>query len=324
MNVIRSATMTLVLLATVGSAQEEPPAGARKGEEDHVLARVGKIPITTNDVQRLAQQTLRRWLTASEVDQRLMRFFARELVTRELARQALQKSKWGATWEEAMLECRRRQEMLEKSGQALSDYLKEIGVDKEAWEREVHWRLAWKRYLKHFATEENLKRFFDQRRRHFDGTRRHVAHILLRPASQAKKDIEEARREAKRLREQIERGEWTFEEAARRFSQSPSGKQGGDIGWIERRQPMPESFSRAAFDLPVGQISQPVTTRFGIHLIRVLEEKPGSLTWQDVREDLEKAIRSYLLEWLAERQRKEVKVEWLDAAVKEDGQVHGR
>ena len=57
-----------------------------------------------------------------------------------------------------------------------------------------------------------------------------------------------------------------FEDLALRFSQCPSSRQGGDLGFFSARQ-MVEPFSEVAFGLKVGQISSPVRTQFGYHLI---------------------------------------------------------
>ena len=105
--------------------------------------------------------------------------------------------------------------------------------------------------------------------------------------------------------------EISFADAAREHSQSPSAESGGDIGWITRHETMPEAFSSAAFGLQVGQISQPVETKYGVHLIRCLEEKAGKITWQEVRKPLREAVIQYLFRWCADQERKHVKVKIL-------------
>jgi parvulin-like peptidyl-prolyl isomerase len=103
--------------------------------------------------------------------------------------------------------------------------------------------------------------------------------------------------------------ELTFGEAAKRFSSGPSRDAGGEIGWISRREPMPEPFSRAAFALSINQVSEPVETTFGWHLICCLEIKPGQKRWTDVRPELELAATEYLFNWIADQQRPKAKVE---------------
>ena len=96
-------------------------------------------------------------------------------------------------------------------------------------------------------------------------------------------------------------------------SAAPTGAKGGDIGLISRREPMPESFSKAAFALAEGEISGPVVTPFGVHLVRCLKIEPGQKRWQDVRKELSDAITLYLFTWAAERQRANARVKFTGA-----------
>ena len=68
------------------------------------------------------------------------------------------------------------------------------------------------------------------------------------------------------LLKKIEEGK-TFEELAKDFSKCPSGQQGGDLGHFSKGQ-MVKPFEEAAFALEVGEVSGPVQTQFGYHLIK--------------------------------------------------------
>jgi parvulin-like peptidyl-prolyl isomerase len=72
---------------------------------------------------------------------------------------------------------------------------------------------------------------------------------------------------AKQLKSDIEKGA-SFEEMARKHSTCPSNAKGGDLGWFGKGQ-MVKPFEEAAFSTPQNQISQPVKTQFGYHLIKV-------------------------------------------------------
>lgn len=74
--------------------------------------------------------------------------------------------------------------------------------------------------------------------------------------------------EANNLKQEIEGGA-DFGDLAKKHSQCPSGKQGGSLGTFRKGQMVPE-FDRVVFgDLPVGEVSEPVKTQFGYHLIEV-------------------------------------------------------
>jgi peptidyl-prolyl cis-trans isomerase SurA len=106
----------------------------------------------------------------------------------------------------------------------------------------------------------------------------HVRHILIRVGEG--KSEGQARQELLDIRKQIEAG-GDFAKFARTYSQDGSASQGGDLGWISPGETVPE-FERAMNSLQDGQISQPVRTEYGYHLIQVLDrrEAEGSVQQQ--------------------------------------------
>ena len=74
------------------------------------------------------------------------------------------------------------------------------------------------------------------------------------------------------LKNDIEAGKISFADAAAKYSKCPSGQRGGDLGMFGRGQ-MVKPFEDAAFTLPLNQVSEPVQTQFGYHLIIVTAAK---------------------------------------------------
>lgn len=85
-------------------------------------------------------------------------------------------------------------------------------------------------------------------------------------------DVEAAEREINRIHAMVD--EKPFEELAQQFSQCPSATNGGDLGYFQERDMVPE-FSKLAFSLEPGVVGGPVQTQFGFHLIRVKERNEG-------------------------------------------------
>jgi len=85
-------------------------------------------------------------------------------------------------------------------------------------------------------------------------------HILVKTAA-----------EAQQIKQEIDNG-GSFEYYAQMYSMCPSGKRGGDLGYFGKGQMVPE-FERAAFATPVGEVSKPVYSQFGWHLIKVIDKR---------------------------------------------------
>jgi len=77
--------------------------------------------------------------------------------------------------------------------------------------------------------------------------------------------------EAAECRKNILEGK-TFAEVAKNVSKCPSGAQGGDLGYFTRGRMVPQ-FDKVAFELPVGELSEPVQTQFGWHILTVTDRR---------------------------------------------------
>ena len=78
--------------------------------------------------------------------------------------------------------------------------------------------------------------------------------------------------EALNLYNEIKNNSMTFADAASEYSLCPSGYNGGDLGYFGRGM-MVKPFEDAAFDMEIGEISKPVQTQFGWHLIQLTDKK---------------------------------------------------
>jgi peptidyl-prolyl cis-trans isomerase SurA len=127
-------------------------------------------------------------------------------------------------------------------------------------------------------------------------------HILLRPSSQLPQDA--AVRRLTQMRQQILAGTRTFEQLARDNSEDGSAPQGGDLGWAAPGSFVPE-FEEAMNELPLNGISEPLVSRFGVHLIQVLERRDITLDPKQVREQARNILREQKFdeaygEWMRE------------------------
>lgn len=119
------------------------------------------------------------------------------------------------------------------------------------------------------VTDEEVRRAFDQEREEIQ-----VRHILIDPAEEELGgDWDAARARAEEVLERLIAGE-AFEDLAQRYSADPGSKdQGGDLGYIRRDTPFVQEFLDAAFALEVGELTGPVRSVYGYHIIQVTDRR---------------------------------------------------
>lgn len=124
-------------------------------------------------------------------------------------------------------------------------------------------------------------------------TQTRVSHILLRPGPQLSEQAAQAR--LSEFRQRIAGGQASFEALAREHSQDGSAAGGGALGWASPGMFVPE-FEQAMNRLQPGELSGPVVSRFGVHLIRVDERRTVPLAENERRERIRNVVRAQKLE----------------------------
>ncbi|MFM6990994.1 MAG: peptidylprolyl isomerase [Rhodoferax sp.] len=117
----------------------------------------------------------------------------------------------------------------------------------------------------------------------------HARHILLRLTPQLTQT--QALAQLTQLRQRILSGSTSFEAAAREFSQDGSAQQGGDLGWSTPGMFVPE-FEEALDRLKVLEIGMPMVSRFGVHLMQVLERRSVELSPAQLRDAMRAELRA--------------------------------
>lgn len=136
---------------------------------------------------------------------------------------------------------------------------------------------------------------------------RRAAHILIRlPETASLEEEAKARELLVETRRQIEAGEISFGDAARKVSQDGTRNAGGDLGWFVRGDYEP-SFEEAAFATDKGKISGPFRTPFGLHLVTVVDVRARQMA---APEDTE-AVKRQILFRLREKQIERLYKQWV-------------
>jgi peptidyl-prolyl cis-trans isomerase SurA len=124
-------------------------------------------------------------------------------------------------------------------------------------------------------------------------TQTRARHILLRPGAQLSESAAGTRLADYKRR--IQAGQADFAALAREQSQDGSAREGGDLGWVGPGQFVPE-FEDVMNSLRPGQLSDPVVSRFGVHLIQVLERRDVRLSESELRELARSQLREKKME----------------------------
>ncbi len=156
---------------------------------------------------------------------------------------------------------------------------------------------------KESLTDANMKKVYDDAAKQISGEQEvHARHILV-----------ESEDEAKKIAEELKKGA-NFAELAKKSSKDPGAADGGDLGFFTKDQMVPE-FSKVAFELEPGKISDPVKSQFGWHIIKVEEKRNRQApSFDQVKPQIEQyVVRKAQADYVT-KLREAAKVERLDQA----------
>ena len=296
------ATLIILFLFPVTKAtfaRDETPINQ---DVPKIAARVNGRPILLAKLQPAIKKADARFKKhgardgmSEETRRRLQQEELDRLIAGELLEQAGEKS-FGREIEQKVDEKIRAEQAqastADKSGKAVKR-----GTDKDEYRKQVKSRLLIDEYLakrgaKDVAVSEaELKKYYDKNSRSFmEPEKVKVSHILIKlTAKSAPEEIAKAEKEMEEIRAEIMAGK-DFREIAKQRSACASAKSGGDLGYIKHNY-MPKAFDDAAFSLKAGEISEPVRTRHGIHLIKAFDSKPARVPeLVEIKGFIEKAL----------------------------------
>jgi parvulin-like peptidyl-prolyl isomerase len=157
----------------------------------------------------------------------------------------------------------------------LDEILETQGSSVTELEEEVSRALALSKYLESSVTDADKQSYFDANKDAFNGAKVKASHVLIDTRNlKTDAELEEAKKMIDIVKIEIDKGA-DFAEMARKYSNCPSAENGGDIGFFQRKGSIVEEFAVVAFAMKAGEISEPVKTQFGYHIIKVTEKEDG-------------------------------------------------
>lgn len=291
----------IVLVAAIASAllflQSCKGDGAIK--KSTVLAEVGDKKITYGEVEDFVQKQVQLINAQGQtLDENMMKMLRKKaldhLVNLEIVHQELKKNGITITDEDVN---QAYQEEVQRMGgeEQMNSFLAQRGATAEELKEIIKERLPIFKLQDIVtadvqpATEDEARAYYDQNQQLFNAPERvHAYHILIRVSENPSADeLAKAKKKAEEVAAKARQKGADFEALAKQFSEDPgSAPNGGDLGYFRKGQMVPE-FEAAAFSLPIGKVSAPVKTKFGYHIIKVVDrKKAGIIPYEEIKDKI--------------------------------------
>ena len=252
------------------------PSDEFYAELDKITARGAKIP--PDRMSRIEQNILKR------------------LIEKELVRQAVEQG--GINVEKAEVDAAFEEYKKRfQTEEQFQNYLKHGRVTVESIRDRISEKKALEKLIDSRGnmaiSDEEAKEFYTKNERFYlekAGVR--ASHVLVKLPEKATPEQETAAKEKiKTVQAELKAGK-DFAEVAKQHSEGPSAPKGGDLGFFGTGQ-MVKAFEEKAFAMKKGEVSESVRTRFGLHIIKVIDKREErKKTFEEVKEQIEQSLKN--------------------------------
>ena len=291
---------------------------ARAELVNKILATVDGEPITTYELKKYTERTIRGRQLNESVDQGQL---LEALITDKVIEKEVSEKGIVVRDEDVDHYIESIKERNKVTDEGLQQALAAQGLTMESYRVQIREEIQKAQLMnreirgKVNVTPEEVQRYYEAHLSEYSKPARiRIAHIVFRLPPDASPDqVAAVTAKAEEVRKRIEKGA-DFAEMAKEYSDDPSGANGGDLGWFKPGE-MLESIEKAAADLKVGAVSEPVRTKVGLHLVK-LEEREGASheSLDELADQIKQQLYNAALEerfqkWLTEDLRKRHHVE---------------
>jgi parvulin-like peptidyl-prolyl isomerase len=296
-----------------------PATGQDKLEPGDPIAAIDGEPIYLGELNLILTQRLKvRDLDRLGIE--VQQATAALLVRQHLAMKSLRKQ--GGDALDAMIRRQIQQYESEsrRRGSSIEQQAEQRMADEKSLRADIAWRTAWGQYLKSRLNDANLRRFFQQRRTRYGGGRWEVSQIFVQTDTRDADSVQAAAANLAKLAAELRASDSVaaaFAAAAQEHSDSGSAAAGGKVGWVEKDGDLPSSVMAAVRETKPGEISEPVQSPLGMHLVLVHQFEPGNLEFDDLTDQaqLRRDAADALFDALIAQQR-DAKVTWFVPALR--------
>lgn len=281
-----AALMALPAVAQEATKEETPaekPAAKAESGKDYTIIRLGNEEIRNSEVQEVWKSLFSGGQVPdfAGFDENIRQNVLRGLISERLIHQEALKAGYD-----------KNEEVKKRLAQLEKQVVMQAFMEDKA---------------KNMVSDAQLKAAYDAKAKETKGQEEVKArHILV-----ATED------EAKKLSEQLKKGGDFDKLAKEKSTDKGSGSRGGDLGWFSKDKMVPE-FADAAFKLKKGEISEPVKSSFGWHIIKVEDRRPLKLaSFEEMKEGLKNEVTNKAMQEYVEGLLKKADIKYYDASGKE-------
>ena len=275
------------LCALVACQRAPPPPPAPVAAAALVNGQPIPVPLVQRELDRLRRGASGE--TAAPVEPKeipqLAKALLGPLIDRALLTQKARAAGLSVSDAEVQREIDQLSQSAESGGQPFQERLQKDGQTPDSLAEEIRERLLVEKYVTEHAAAgarpdaAEVKAFYDGHRSEFEQPEMvHALQIVVASAE-----------EGKSLLDQVRKGE-PFEELAKKHSQSPDARRGGDLGFFARGT-MPKVFDEACFSLKAGAVSGVTPSPYGFHLFKVVEKRAARRRpFEEAKAELERRL----------------------------------
>lgn len=265
-----------------------------KPDPNKTIASVNEEKILRKDLDKILER-FRKHVPPGAIPS-LEKQITEQLVTQAVLRQFVQEKGLETTDEIVDNEINKMRENIAKNpaaeGKTLEQFLEIQGSNIDELRTAIRMSAALEAYVAKNVDDKTLEDYFIEHINEFNGEQITASHILVDTKGMTEQeDLDRARAKIESIKKELDGGA-NFAELAKKYSDCPTGKMGGELGSFPRHGVMVEAFANAAFATEVGKVSDPVKTEFGYHLIHVTDHTPAKdVSFSEVKD----AVREKLV-----------------------------
>jgi len=237
-----------------------------------------------------------------------------QLITQSVLRQFVVEQKLTTPKEVVDQEIAKMRDNIKKNpttkDKTLEQFLEFQGSNIDELKTAIRMSAAIETYVSKGVDDKKQEEYFMKNISNFNGETVTASHILVdTKGMKAQEELDKARAKIESVKKELDEGA-DFAECAKKYSDCPTGKTGGDLGSFPRHGVMVEAFAKAAFATEVGKVSDPVKTEFGYHLIKVAASTPAKdVSFSEVKDKVREVLVAIEMNNLVKDLKEKAKIE---------------